>query len=168
MSLRGTSTTHSGRLSHVLGLRIWHNDVRESCLIGRQTTIHLRLSDLMLVRHWPQLFSEYQGCEGGMWGCWWVLGLSETYWEPVGGSLRRETTAYDERIVRYNKLSHQIHWGTTKLEGRHSDGGKRERVKFFFLGAGLRPYILPSTIGPNIYKRSQKLLCYLYIISKTQ
>ena len=74
----------------------------------------------------------------------------------------------DERIVIYNKSNHQIHWGTTKLEGRHSDGGKRERVKFFIWGAGLKPYILSSTIGQNIYKQSQKLLCYLCIISKTQ
>ena len=56
-----------------------------------------------------------------------MLGLSETYCEPIGGSLQRETTAYNKRIVRYNKPSHQICWGLTKLEGRHSGGGKRER-----------------------------------------
>ena len=65
---------HRFRSSHELTC-----DMHESCLIERQTTIHLRLLDLTLVRHWPQLFSEYQGCEGGVRGCWWVLGLSETY-----------------------------------------------------------------------------------------
>ena len=50
----------------------------------------------------------------------------------------------DERIVRYNKPSHQIHWRTTKLEGRHSDGGKRERVKLSFgvLALGLIYYLV--------------------------
>ena len=38
----------------------------------------------------------------------------------------------DERIARYNKPSHQICWRTTKLEGRHSDGDKKERVKLSF------------------------------------
>ena len=38
----------------------------------------------------------------------------------------------DERIAGYNKPSHQICWRTTKLEGRHSGGGKRERVKLLF------------------------------------
>ena len=50
----------------------------------------------------------------------------------------------DERVVRYNKPSHQIRWGTTKLEGRHSDGGKRERVKLSFgvLALGLIYYLV--------------------------
>ena len=50
----------------------------------------------------------------------------------------------DERIARYNKPSHQIRWGTTKLEGRHSGGGKRERVKLSFgvLALGLIYYLV--------------------------
>ena len=50
----------------------------------------------------------------------------------------------DERIATYNKPSHQICWGTTKLEGRHSGGGKRERVKLSFevLVLGLIYYLV--------------------------
>ena len=50
----------------------------------------------------------------------------------------------DEKIVKYNKPSHQICWGTTKLEGRHSDGDKRERVKLSFgvLALGLIYYLV--------------------------
>ena len=50
----------------------------------------------------------------------------------------------DERIVKENKPRHQICWGTTKLEGRHSDGDKRERVKLSFgvLALGLIYYLV--------------------------
>ena len=50
----------------------------------------------------------------------------------------------DERIVRYNKPSHQICWETTKLEERHLGGGKRERVKLSFevLALGLIYYLV--------------------------
>ena len=38
------------------------------------------------------------------------------------------TTVYNEKIVKYNKFSHQMCWGTTEPEERHL-GGKRKRVK---------------------------------------
>ena len=68
----------------------------------------------------------------------------------------------DERIVKYNKPSHQICWGTTKLEGRHSDGNKRERVKLLFgvLALDLIYYLVQSN---QISTNDLRNYCATYI-----